>query len=59
MIDMGGATTDIAVCIEGSVHHVASIPVGGSHVTNDIALVMRLPVGYSERLKLNYGVCTS
>lgn len=55
VIDMGGATTDIAVCIEGSVHHVASIPVGGSHVTNDIALVMRLPVGYSERLKLNYG----
>ena len=55
VIDMGGATTDIAVCIEGGVHHVASIPVGGNHVTNDIALVMRLPVGYSEGLKLNYG----
>jgi cell division protein FtsA len=55
MIDIGGATTDIACYIDGTLQHTAVIPVGGGHITNDIALVLRLPVGYAEELKIKYG----
>ena len=37
LIDMGGGTTSIAVFYEGNLVHVDSIPVGGEHVTRDIA----------------------
>ncbi|MEA4882922.1 MAG: cell division protein FtsA [Clostridia bacterium] len=55
VVDIGGATTDIAVFLEGSVQHTAVIPVGGGHITNDIALVLRIPVAYAEELKIRYG----
>jgi cell division protein FtsA len=55
MIDIGGATTDIAFYLDGTLQHTAVIPVGGSHMTNDVALVLRLPVGYAEELKIKYG----
>ncbi len=55
MIDIGGATTDVAFYVDGTLQHTAVIPVGGSHITNDIALVLRLPVGYAEELKVKYG----
>ena len=37
LIDMGGGTTPIAVFGEGEVLHTDVVPVGGQHVTNDIA----------------------
>ena len=36
-IDMGGGTTGIAVFLEGEVVYTGTIPLGGNHVTNDIA----------------------
>ena len=39
--DIGAGTTDIAIYIEGSVWHSAVIPVGGDHLTNDIAQGLR------------------
>jgi cell division protein FtsA len=35
--DMGGGTTDMAICIDGDVWHTAVLAVGGNHVTSDIA----------------------
>ena len=37
LIEMGGGTTEIAVFVGGNLVYVDSLPVGGSHVTNDIA----------------------
>src|SRR5690606_16206345 len=37
LIDMGGGTTSIAVFVEGSVVHTDTVPVGGQHVTSDVA----------------------
>lgn len=53
--DMGGGTTDIAICIDGDVWHTAVLPVGGNHITNDIAHLLRLPVSQAEEIKLQHG----
>src|SRR3954470_8099594 len=55
VIDMGGGTTGMAVFSEGQLLHTAYLPVGGGHVTNDIARVLSTPVSHAERLKTLYG----
>jgi cell division protein FtsA len=53
--DMGGGTTDIAICIDGDVWHTAVLSVGGNHITSDIAHGLRLSVSQAEELKLQHG----
>ncbi|GAC1346640.1 MAG: cell division protein FtsA [Acetobacteraceae bacterium] len=55
VIDMGGGTTAMAVFSEGQLLHTAYLPVGGGHVTNDIARILSTPVAHAERLKTLYG----
>lgn len=55
LIDMGGGTTGIAVFNEGQLLHTAQVPVGGGHVTNDLARGLSTPVADAERLKTVYG----
>ncbi len=53
--DIGGGTTDIAIFIEGSVWHTSILPVGGHHLTNDIAICLRTPFEEAEEAKKKYG----
>jgi cell division protein FtsA len=53
--DIGGGTTDVAVFTEGSVIHTAVLPVGGNHVTNDLAIGLRTSLTDAEAAKINYG----
>ena len=55
LVDMGGGTTTIAVFGEGQVLHTDCIPVGGSHVTNDIARGLSTSRAHAERMKTLYG----
>lgn len=55
IIDMGGGTTGMAVFAEGQLLHTAQLPVGGIHVTNDLARLLSTPVAHAERLKALYG----
>jgi len=55
LMDIGGGTTDIAVFNEGSIRHTSVLPLGGDHVTNDIAVGLRTPIAEAERLKIKYG----
>jgi len=55
VVDMGGGTTGMAVFGEGQILHTASLPVGGIHVTNDLARLLSTPVAHAERLKTLYG----
>ncbi|MBV8773030.1 MAG: cell division protein FtsA, partial [Deltaproteobacteria bacterium] len=59
LIDIGGGTTDIIVFYNGAVMHTAVLPVGGSHLTADVAAGLRTPLSEAERLKTNYGVATN
>jgi cell division protein FtsA len=53
--DVGGGTADIAVYIEGAVWHTAVIPVGGDHLTGDIAQGLHLPPETAETVKRRHG----
>jgi cell division protein FtsA len=55
MLDMGGGTTDIAVISGGAVKHTSVLALGGSHVTNDIAVGLRTPAPEAETVKKRYG----
>jgi cell division protein FtsA len=55
VLDMGGGTTGMAVFAEGQLLHTGQLPVGGVHVTSDIARVLSTPIGHAERLKTLYG----
>lgn len=55
VIDMGGGTTTIGVFSDGNLVFADSIPVGGSHVTNDIARGLTTPIAHAERMKALYG----
>lgn len=55
VLDIGAASTEVAVLFEGAVVHTDSLPIGGSHFTNDLAVVLRVPLPEAERLKLQYG----
>jgi cell division protein FtsA len=57
VIDMGGGTTTIAVFFDGNVVFTDSVPVGGGHVTNDIARGLSTPLAHAERMKTLYGNC--
>jgi cell division protein FtsA len=55
ILDIGGATTSLAVFEEGELLHVAILPVGSAHVTNDIAIGLRTSIEVAEKIKLEYG----
>jgi len=54
-IDMGGGTTSIAVFLAKQLVFTDVIPIGGHHVTNDIARGLSTPLSYAERTKTLYG----
>lgn len=55
LIDLGGGTTSIGVFSEGEMVFADSIPMGGIHVTNDIARGLTTPTAHAERMKVLYG----
>ena len=55
LVDVGGGTTDVALFTDGSVVHTAVLPVGATHVTNDVAIGLRTTLTEAEMLKINYG----
>jgi cell division protein FtsA len=55
VIDIGGGTTDVTVFHNGAVKHSFVLPVGGNHISNDIALLLRTPIEAAEELKCLHG----
>ncbi len=55
LIDIGGGTTDMALFRDGAVWHTAVLPLGGDHITNDVAVGLRTPMSDAESLKKRYG----
>ena len=55
VIDIGGGTTDVALFRNGSIWHTAILPLGGDHITNDIAIGLRTPMADAEDMKKWYG----
>jgi cell division protein FtsA len=55
LIDLGGGTTDVVVYHGGAIRHTAVLPVGGGHVTSDLAAALCTPPAEAERLKQRHG----
>ncbi len=55
LIDIGAGTTGIAVFANGQPEYAAVLPVGGNHITNDIACGLTTTVTHAEKLKNLYG----
>ena len=55
LLDIGAHSSDLVVFFEGAVAHTASVPVGGNHFTNDLAVGLQMPTAKAEELKRQYG----
>lgn len=55
LIDIGGGTTEIALFQNGALKSVAALPVGGDHITNDLAVGLRTTFKLAEKLKVERG----
>ncbi len=55
VVDMGAHVTSLAVFAEGGLQHLDALPLGGAHVTSDIARGLSTPVQAAERIKALYG----
>ena len=54
-IDIGGGVTSLAIFCDGELVHTDVIPLGGGHMTNDIARGLSTPLESAERMKTLFG----
>lgn len=55
LLDIGAGTTDILVVCEDKILLAKTLPVGGIHITNDIAVALKIPPEIAEVLKIHFG----
>ena len=55
VLDVGAGTTSMVAFYRGVVQHAAVLPVGGHHITNDLAAGLRVPLAEAEKLKQRHG----
>lgn len=51
LVDVGGETTDVVVFVDGAIAYSSVIPIGGRHVTSDIAVGLRISLESAEKIK--------
>jgi cell division protein FtsA len=54
LIDIGAGTTNLIVFEDGEVQYVAVLPIGGQHITNDLAIGLRTDLDVAEAVKLEH-----
>lgn len=52
LVDLGAGTTDIIVYVEGAPSFSSVIPIGARHITNDLAIGLRISLESAEKIKL-------
>lgn len=59
LVDIGDHTTDLIIYQDRVIRHIASFPIGGRHITNDLATGCGIQVENAEQLKKEFGVAVS
>ncbi|NBX92180.1 MAG: cell division protein FtsA [Proteobacteria bacterium] len=59
LVDIGGGTTDVALFSKGAVVHSGVVSMGGSHITNDVAVGLRCSIQDAENIKIHSGCAMS
>jgi len=54
LIDIGAGTTNLIVVEDGEVQHVAVLPIGGIHITNDLAIGLKTDLDIADKVKLDH-----
>lgn len=54
IVDIGAATTNIAILEDGEIEHIAVIPVGGQNITNDLAIGLKTDLDIAEKVKKSF-----
>ncbi|HVV25787.1 MAG TPA: cell division protein FtsA [Candidatus Saccharimonadales bacterium] len=54
LLDIGAGTTNLIVFEDGEVQHVAVLPIGGQHLTNDLAIGLKTDIDIAEKVKLEH-----
>ncbi len=54
VIDLGGSTTGVAVYEEGDLQYVGVVPIGGAHITNDLAIGLKTDPEVAEKVKRDH-----
>ncbi len=55
LLDIGGGTTELALFQYGKLMKLAVLPIGGDHITNDLAMALRVSALSAEALKIDFG----
>ncbi len=56
LVDLGGGTTAVTVFKSGTLVDMAVIPVGGEHITSDLAIGVRTSLEAAEKVKREVGL---
>jgi len=59
LVNIGATTTSVIVFEEGDVLHTVVIPIGGDHITSDIAIGLRTSIDVAERVKIEQGTAVT
>ena len=54
VIDMGSATTSVAVYEEGDLQYVGVVPAGSNNITNDLAILLAIDPDMAEEIKTRF-----
>lgn len=54
VLDIGAGTTNLIVIEDGEVQHVAVLPIGGMHITNDLAIGLKTDLDVAEQVKIEH-----
>ncbi len=59
LIDIGGATTNIAIYEEGDLQYAAVLPYGGINITNDLAIGLKTDPEIAEKVKVEHATAVN
>jgi len=59
VVDIGSATTSVAIFEEGNILHTAILPIGAGHITNDLAIGLKTSVDVAEAVKIDHAQALS
>ncbi len=54
VVDLGAATTSVAVYEEGDLQYIGVIPAGSNNITNDLAIVLAIEPELAEEIKTRF-----
>lgn len=52
LVDIGAGTTDISIYVDGSVSYSSVLAIGARHISNDLAIGLRISLESAEKIKL-------